>query len=234
MFTKSTAFYDAIYSFKNYEKETQRLVELIRERKRAPGVQLLDVACGTGSHAGFLRQHYEVQGLDLDQNMLEIARARFPEIRFHHGNMLDFDLGRTFDVVACLFSSIGYLKSSTELERTIENFARHLSPGGVVIVEPWLRRENFREGVISGLFVDRPDLKIARMARGWLEGAVSRFIFHYMVGTADGIDYFTETHDLTMFSREQYLAAFEMAGLSTAWDEPGLMGRGLVIGTKPR
>ena len=148
--------------------------------------------------------------------------------------MLDFDLARAFDVVLCLFSSIGYLKSGAELRRTIENFARHVNPGGVVIVEPWLRRENFREGVISGLFVDQPDLKIARMARGSLDGDQSKFVFHYLVGTPTGIDYFNETHELTMFPREDYIAAFEAAGLVTTWDEPGLMGRGLVIGVKPQ
>jgi len=111
MFTKSAAFYDAIYSFKNYEREAQQLHALIQQHKRSTGMALLDVACGTGAHIPFLREHYAVEGLDLDANLLAIARQRNPDITFHQADMLDFDLGHSFDVIVCLFSSIGYVKT---------------------------------------------------------------------------------------------------------------------------
>ena len=66
MFTKSEAFYDAIYSWKNYQREASRLRELIAVHKRSPGQALLDVACGTGSHIPYLREDFDVEGLDLD------------------------------------------------------------------------------------------------------------------------------------------------------------------------
>ena len=75
--------------------------------------------------------------------MLEVARARHPEITFHQGDMRTFDLGRRFDVVTCLFSSIGYLRSPSDLRAAVINMARHLQPGGVLIIEPWLTEETW-------------------------------------------------------------------------------------------
>jgi len=58
-------------------------------------------------------------------------------------------------------------------------------------------------------------------------------LFHYLVGTADGVEHFTERHEMTLFSHEEYLTAFDVAGLRAAHDAEGLMGRGLYIGLRP-
>src|SRR5437879_4646051 len=96
VFTKSEAIYDAVYSWKDYEREALRLRDLIASHKRSPGNALLDVACGTGGHIPHLRQTFGIEGVDLDPGMLEVARARHQKIPFHHGDMVDFDLGRSF------------------------------------------------------------------------------------------------------------------------------------------
>jgi hypothetical protein len=58
-------------------------------------------------------------------------------------------------------------------------------------------------------------------------------LFHYLVGSEDGVQHFTERHELTLFSNENYLEAFEEARLETVHDAEGLMGRGLYIGVRP-
>ena len=83
MFTKSAAFYDAIYGWKDYAGETQKLDALIRQHKRSTGVTLLDVACGTGAHAPYLRHIYTYE---VDDEMLAVARDRYPDLPFHHDN----------------------------------------------------------------------------------------------------------------------------------------------------
>src|ERR1700730_1388985 len=156
-YSKLAKVYDALYGFKNYEAEAKRLHEIIAEKKTSPGNALLDVACGTGTHLSFLQKYYSVEGIDLTPEMLEVARTRHPQIAFCEGDMRTFDLGRRFDVVTCLFSSIGYLKSPQELRAAIINMARHLQPGGVLIVEPWLTDETWKPGVVvHGLYVDKP------------------------------------------------------------------------------
>ncbi len=233
MFTKSEAFYDAIYgTMKDYEHEAQQVHALIQQYKQSPGNALLDVACGTGRHIPFLQRNYTVEGLDLDEHMLAIARKRNPGVLFHHADMVDFDLEHQFDAIVCLFSSIGYTKTVTRLNQALQTMRRHLSPGGVIMIEPWLTPEMYKVGHIAAVFVNEPDLKIARMNKSELGDGVSIMNFHYLVATPEGIEYFTELHELGLFSHEEYLNAFRANGLDVVHDaDPEkLMGRGLYIG----
>jgi len=121
------------------------------------------VACGTGSHIAYLREIFAVEGLDLDPKMIELARTRHPDISFHHGDMIDFDLGRQCDVVVCLFSSIGYVKTAPRLRQAIANMARHVRPGGVLVVEPYFSPATWKQARLPGVnSVDQPDLKVVR------------------------------------------------------------------------
>jgi ubiquinone/menaquinone biosynthesis C-methylase UbiE len=233
MFTKSEQFYDAIYSWKNYAEEARRLKALIAEYKRSPGNALLDVACGTAGHAPFLRDDFAYEGLDLDSAMLAIARERYPDIPFHQGDMLDFALARQFDVVTCLFSSIGYAKTVPRLQQAIATMARRLYPGGVLIVEPFFTPDAWVPGRPAAIYVDRPDLKLARMSVSAQEENVAILDFHYLVATPDSVEHFSERHELGLFTDEEYRDAFTTVGLDATHDAEGLMGRGLYIGTRP-
>ena len=233
MFVKSEAFYDAIYgSMKDYAREAEQIHELIQQYKQSPGNALLDIACGTGKHLTFLRQHYTVEGLDLDEQMLEIARRHNPDIAFHHADMVDFELGRRFDAILCLFSSIGYVKTVQRLNQALQTMSRHLNPGGVLLIEPWLTPERLKLGHIGSVFVDQPDLKIARMNLVEVEDNVSIMDFHYLVGMPTSIEHFNERHELGLFTHEQYLDAFNAGSLEVLFDpDPQkLTGRGLYIG----
>lgn len=229
---RSARLYDRIYAAKDYAGEAARLHRLIQER--SPGAAtLLDVACGTGRHLAELRSHYTVEGVDLDEGMLEAARRRLPDVPLHRGDMETFDLERRFDVVTCLFSAIGYLHTEEQLRRTVENFARHTRSGGLVIVEPWFTPEQFRSGYLDAVFVDEPDLKAARMNVTRVKDGRSVLDFHYLVATPDGVEHFAEHLELGLFRHEDYLDAFRAAGLEVVYDPEGLMGRGLYVGERP-
>jgi len=230
VFSRSARIYDAIYaSIRDYPREAAELDRLIQERR--PGARtLLDVACGTGAHLEHLTG-YEVEGLDLDPEMLAIARERLPDVPFHEGDMADFDLGKRFDAVVCMFSSIGYVRTDERLRSALASMARHLEPGGVLVVEPWLSPEVWLDRHVAAVFVDEPELKIARMNVAQRDGNLSMFEFEYLVGTPDGIERFSEPHELGLFTVDQYLEAFRAAGLEAAHDPEGPMGRGLYIAT---
>jgi len=102
----------------------------------------LDVACGTGNHIQFLKKYYKITGIDLNKDMLKIAKKKFPKLKFQQANMISFDLKNKFDFVTCLFSSIGYVKSYTNLKKTIASFSKHLKSGGVLIIEPYLTKKH--------------------------------------------------------------------------------------------
>lgn len=229
MFTKSAAFYDAVYAFKDYVWEVERITQIIDE-KRPNASTLLDVACGTGMHLAGLKKRFRCDGLDLDPNLLSIAKARNPECLFHLADMLNFRLDKKFDIITCLFSSIGYARDVEALNAAIKSMANHLNEGGLLIVEPWLTPEVFIDGHLGSLFVDKDDFKLARIHLSHRTGKHSILNFHYLVGTPAGVEHAVEEHVTTLFTNDEYVEAFSKAGLDVERDAEGLMGRGLFLG----
>ena len=82
---------------------------------------------------------------------------------FKQADMIKLDLNKKFDVILCLFSSIGYVKTYQNLTKTIHNFAKHLKTGGVVIIEPWFTEATYITGLPSMTTHDGKGIKIARL-----------------------------------------------------------------------
>lgn len=233
-YERQAAYYDAIYEAqgKDYKKESDQIREVIEKYKKSNGNDLLDVGCGTGGHFAFLREGFTVEGLDIDQHMLQVARQRFPDITFHKGDMVNFDLSKQFNAVTCLFSAIGYAITVPNLQSTVKSLERHTKPGGVVIVEPWFSPEQWKVGRPAAVFVDKPDMKLARINISERRDNISIVNFHFLVATQGSVEYFSELHELGLFTKEEYTEAFEKAGLQTTFDLQGITGRGLYIGVK--
>lgn len=232
MFTQTADMYDLIYSFKDYAKEAQSIRDIVAtEHPEAKTV--LDVACGTAEHAKHLSSIFAIDGIDLQPRFVQIAQAKVPAGRFEVADMRRFDLGRRYDVVMCLFSSIGYLTSLDDVTATLQCFGRHLNRGGVILVEPWFTPEQWKPGTPFMNTVDQPKLKICRMALSSQEGMLSKLHFEYLVGRPIGLAHYTEEHVLGLYTIEQMHGAFVRAGLSARHDPVGIFGRGLYI-ARPR
>ena len=235
MFSQSASYYDELYNAlgKDYPKEVKKTEAFIKKHIKSNGKALLDVGCGTGHHAGLLSKRYQVDGLDLDENILSVARKKHPHIPFYQGNMIDFKLNKRYDIIISLFSSIGYVQNKNNLNKTIKNLANHLSSGGMMLVEPWFSPDEWNPGKVFTLHVNQPELKITRMSHSSRRGTLSILEFQYLIGTKKGIEHRTETHKLGLFYKKDYLNAFNKANLSVVHDPKGLDGRGLYIGIKP-
>lgn len=234
-YAKSAEGYDALsLAKKDYAKEAEQVYTLIQQHTRADGVDLLDVACGTGLHVDALRRWYHVEGLDLSEAQLAIARKRLPDVTFYQADMTCFETGKLYDAITCLYGAIGELLDIEQVNSAIGAMAKHLMPGGVLIVEPWLRPEQFHEGRIWSDFVDEPELKVARMTIAERRGKIVDLTMRYMVGRPGAIEEFVEHHQEALHTVAEYMNAFTLAGLEAAHDEDGLNGRGLYIATKPQ
>lgn len=231
MFTKTAEFYDALYAFKDYGQACNDLKELVK--KHNPDAKtLLDVACGSGKHLTYLKESFDVQGLDLNEELLNVAQRRCPDVKFHHEDMTAFDLGQQFDAVVCLFSSIGYVCTVENLNKAIKCMVDHLSPGGVFILEPWITKEKYWTNHLAANYVDQPDLKIAWMYNHEMEDNKSIFNINYLVGTSESVESFTEQHVMGLWTEEEYENAFKNANIDVQYDEKGLFGRGMYFGKK--
>jgi SAM-dependent methyltransferase len=232
-YARTARYYDKLYAFKDYAAESESLLDVIRNRIGSPRPSILDVACGTGLHIAHLKRHASVQGLDISPDLIDIARNRNPDVRFHQGDMAAFDLGETFDVVACLFSSIGYVETIERLEAAMRCMTRHVRSGGLLLIEPWFTPADWTPHTVHALFIDEPALKIARVSTSFVEGRLSIFDLHHLIGTPEGTEHIVEHHSMGLFEREEMARAMGNAGLEVAYDPAGPSGRGLYIGTKP-
>jgi ubiquinone/menaquinone biosynthesis C-methylase UbiE len=232
MFSEAPELYDLIYgSFKDYRSEADKIAEVLSTV--APEARsVLDVACGTGEHARYLTgEHgYRVHGIDIEPGFVAIARAKLPQGRFWHADMAGFDLDARFDVVLCLFSSIGYLRDLEQVQRALVCFRRHLEPDGVLLVEPWFEPDAWAPGRVYVQTADSDDVRVIRMSHSEVEGRISKLEFHYLIGTAEGIDHRVERHELGLFTTAETLECFRRAGFSdVAHDSAGLTGRGMFV-----
>jgi SAM-dependent methyltransferase len=234
MFSQSAPWYDQFYGWKDYRAEAARLIDIVDDRCPA-ATSLLDVACGTGRHLEHLRKRFAVvEGADIDAGLLAVAGGRLPGVALHEADMETVAVGRQFDVVTCLFSSVGYLMTTDRLQRAVAAMAGHLEPGGLLIVEPWILPEAWIEpGSVQVLVVEDGHRRLVRTVASHREGDITRLLMHYVIADPAGIDTVDEEHALALFPREAYTAAAEAAGLRAGWDDEGLTGRGLLVAIAP-
>lgn len=230
MYNEMAEYYDGIYSFKDYKQEAQKVDRLIRRYKKTKGKELLDVACGTGQHLAHLRKKYEVQGLEKSRGIQRVAQKKLKGIKIHSGDMVTFNLHREFDVVTCLFSSIGYVKTLSNLKKTIRNFSRHLKTGGVLIVEPWVSPKTVRPGNRSVQTYKKEGLAVARLMASEVRGKKSLLMVDWLIGKAGKkTKHYHESHELGLFSEKDTLQIMKEAGFNAFQSKEYLMGRGRTL-----
>lgn len=229
-YSSAAEFYDLLYEGeKDHAAEAEFLAALIRGL--APEVvTLLDVGCGTGSHArALIDAGFEVDGVDLEPAFVEMARAKCPEGTFHVGDMTDLHVPARYDAVTCLFSAIGYVRTEPRLRAAIAGMRALLNPGGVLVVDPWFEPGQLTHGWIATLVGEGDGVTVCRMSRTLVEGSVSRLEFEYLIGTPSGIERRSEEHTLGLFTQGQMEAAFAAAGLAVERQPEALRTRGLYV-----
>lgn len=235
LFTQSARWYDAIYQLHaDYEAAATAIDQLARDRFGDRECSLLDVACGTGLFLQEIEKlrTYRREGLDLDTAMLDIARKRLPDVPLHEADMASFDLGRQFDIITCLGSSLAAVATYERLEEAVTSFAMHLAPGGMLIVEPFITPDEWEPGRLSANYVDEPDLKVTRISRSDRRDDIAIMTFQYFIATPEVVEQFEEVHELGLFTDDDYQRAFRDAGLTGNLYDGGLLGRGAWIATK--
>jgi ubiquinone/menaquinone biosynthesis C-methylase UbiE len=97
--------------------------------------RLLDIGCAAGAFAEYLIHIFNdviITGIDLDDNLLEIAKQNVPSGHFFHADANDLSMFTTdsFDLVTYL----GTMTIFDDFTVSLNEALRVLSPGGMLIV----------------------------------------------------------------------------------------------------
>jgi SAM-dependent methyltransferase len=160
-FEEYSAYYDLLYKDKDYMGEVLYIDHLIR-KYGMKNCDLLDIGCGTGKHANLLiDKGYCVSGIDKSDRMIEIAQKNYGHrVSFSIGDIRNFDLNKSFDVITSLFHVMSYQTTNEDVDNVFRSVNKHLKKGGYFIFDCW-----HGPGIIN----DPPVVKVKRMENSEFE-----------------------------------------------------------------
>ncbi len=135
--------YDIFYADKPYKEEAAFIHSYIQQYGVGTTNTILELACGTGSHAFILEEFgYKITASDYSKDMLDCAKVkaklRQSSVDFRLQDMREWENVRgPYDAVICLFDSIGYVVANRDLLKVFQGVHRHLRSNGLFIFEFW-------------------------------------------------------------------------------------------------
>ena len=144
------AYHEMYQSIFDYKKEFKFYNRLL---KRYKCKKILEIGCGSGNLATFfLKSKYSYTGLDLFNEMLDIAREVEPKAKFIQGDMRNLKVNDKFDAVLVTGRSFTYLTQNKDVISTLKSIHRCLKQGGILIFDNFDAErifENFKERFIQ-------------------------------------------------------------------------------------
>jgi len=226
-------YYDLIYSGKNYKEESAKIDRLIKKYKKSKGKKLLDVACGSGKHLQYFSKKYSCTGIDLNKEILDESKKRLKKVKFKQKDMINFKLNQKFDIITCLFSSIGYVKTYDNLKKSLKNFYTHLNKGGIILIQPWFTKSQWNNNTSHLQTYEDEKIKIARMVFSSMKRKnISVMEMHYLIGEdKKGVKHFVEKHEMGLFEVKESLKIMNRVGFDAKYLSK-FIGRGVYVGVK--
>jgi len=120
--------------------------------------EILELACGTGDLIQCLKSEYQIEGLDIDEKMLNKAREKNPGFKFYHQSMLKLENTLKYDAIILFGDSLNYLLEETEIKQLFQQVLQHLKPKGLFLFDMHseqrlieFKEEYIEEGLIQSI-----------------------------------------------------------------------------------
>ncbi|WP_298262445.1 class I SAM-dependent methyltransferase [uncultured Lutibacter sp.] len=160
-FKNYSKYYDLLYKDKNYEAESQYVVNKIKEYF-PKAKQIIDLGSGSGAHAKyFCKEGYSVIGIEKSEQMLLLSKEKqIKGFKAFKGDISNYNLSQKFDVAISLFHVISYLNENDAVINCFKTTYNQLNKNGIFIFDVWYT---------PAVYHQKPNTKIKRFSNDQID-----------------------------------------------------------------
>ncbi|GEL08600.1 class I SAM-dependent DNA methyltransferase [Salisediminibacterium halotolerans] len=209
------AWTDALLSAaEDYQYEVNLYVEWLKQHAKRSVDNVLHLGCGAGGHDQFLKQFFNVTGVDLSDGMLKEAEKTNPEVAYIKDDMRTVNLSRKFDAVV-IPDSIMYQSEIEDVERTIQTAVDHLLPGGCLLIVTHTK-EQFQNNQFSYTGSDNHTHITLFEDNFIVSESTYEAAFVYLIRQNNELSIHEEVHTLGIFPEKDWQQLFHQAGFEVS------------------
>ena len=225
IFEKYAEYYDLLYQDKNYIEEAEFIHQIIK-RHHPNTESILDMGCGTGTHAFRLYDKgYQIVGIDNSTIFIEKSLSKLSQLNHRHSDLIfkkadlrSVRLNRKFDVVISLFHVMSYQITNEDLKAAFRTAKDHLNEGGLFIFDCWYGPAVLGEGpTVRIKTVEDEIIKITRTAEPEILPNDNIVSVNYHLNVQDKetqkVSEITETHKMRYLFKPEILEFLSNVGL---------------------
>lgn len=130
-------FWDKIHNVEFAKDRALMVLKLIKIHYPL-AKNVLELGVGTGNVLKHFKDAFNVFGLDIEKEYIDICKTKIPNGNFFVKSMHNFSIDEKFDVIFCVYDSINFLENLEEWKETFSMVKKHLSKNGIFIFDMYL------------------------------------------------------------------------------------------------
>jgi len=127
-------FWEFIVDEEGVRYRAQIILDIIKNYK-SKAKKVLELGVGIGLVVEYLIDKFEISGLDIDEDSIEVCQNKYPNANFYVSSMHNFTINEKFDVIYSTDDSINYLESLDQYKSTFQRVNKHLISKGLFIFD---------------------------------------------------------------------------------------------------
>nr|WP_263313121.1 class I SAM-dependent methyltransferase [Mammaliicoccus sp. Marseille-Q6498] len=208
-YNKMSNYYDLLTNDQPYHKWKEIIGHFSTKQEN----EILDIGCGTGRLTTQLVEFGNVSGLDISQEMLEIAEERNPNINWYCQDMRELDLPHQYDIISIFCDSLNYVTEPEDVLLVFNYIDKYLKEDGVLIFDVHSIQKMNHQFNNQSYFDEEDGLTLMWQA---VSGEEPNSVYHQMsffVEREDGLyERFDEEHYQCTFEIEMYKELLKLSG----------------------
>ncbi|MCD6515743.1 MAG: class I SAM-dependent methyltransferase [Candidatus Odinarchaeota archaeon] len=208
-YDKYSEVYDFLFEDEiDYDKDIVFVKEIIDSRNYKEPVTILDLGCGTGTHAiKFAKAGFNVIGIDISESMIKRAVKKAKNenvnIEFLVQDMRKINIPREIDCVVSFFGSFAYLLTDDDLKEFFNGLNKCLRKEGLLIIDLVNREGASRGHFLKWRLKEKGNKIVIRLSESELDEATGLIRGTYQFFVIENnylIDRFTENHIIRTYT----------------------------------